>query len=220
MDLEPLDPRALRGATFDVIVVGLALNELFAEEDDRIEQRAGFLERFASVLSPGGAIVVLEPALRASTRELMAVRDRIVARGALDVIAPCTARGSCPLLRRERDWCHADDDLALPEPLAAIARGAGLRWEGLSYAYLTLGVGRREQPGFRVVGGPIVSKGRTELHLCRAPSLVRVSVLHRDRDETERLRDVRRGSVLALAPEPAPDGVIRLGRDASATILG
>lgn len=219
MDLERLDPRAFRGP-FDLVVVGLALNELFVESDERIEQRAEFLERFAGLLSPDGALIVLEPALRASTRELMAVRDRVVARGVVEVVAPCTARGSCPLLRRERDWCHADDDLVLPPALAEIARGAGLRWEGLSYAYLTVATGRTARKGYRVVGGPVVSKGRRELHLCQAPSLVRLNVLERDEEETAKLEGVRRGVVLALDPEPEVDSNIRAGRHAEVTIVG
>jgi ribosomal protein RSM22 (predicted rRNA methylase) len=218
MDLERLDPRAFEGR-FDLVVIGLALNELFTERDEKIDLRADFLERFATLLSPDGALIVLEPALKASTRELMAVRDTIVARGTVEVIAPCTAKGACPLLRRERDWCHADDDLTLPGTLAEVAQGAGLRWEGLSYAYLTLATGRKAKDGYRVVGGPVVSKGRTELHLCRAPRLVRLNVLHRDEEETGRLEDVRRGAVLALAPEPEGDTTVRAGRGAKVTIV-
>ncbi len=217
MDLERLDPRAFRGP-FDLVVLGLALNELFTDRDERIELRAELLERFASLLSPDGALLVIEPALRASTRELMAVRDQLVQRAVVSVIAPCTAEGSCPLLRRERDWCHADDDLTLPEPLAEIAKGAGLRWEGLSYSYLAIATGRRAMSGYRVVGGPVVSKGRSELHLCRAPSLVRLSVLGRDEEETAQLEGVRRGAILALDPEPAVDAKVRAGRDARVSV--
>jgi ribosomal protein RSM22 (predicted rRNA methylase) len=219
MDLERLDPRAFEGP-FDLVLVGLALNELFVEREERLELRAEFLEKFATLLAPDGALIVLEPALKASTRELMAVRDRIVERANVRVIAPCTANGSCPLLRRERDWCHADDDVALPEALAEIARGAGLRWEGLSYAYLTLATGRTSKTGYRVVGGPIVSKGRRELHLCQAPSLVRLNVLDRDEEEAAQLEGVRRGAVLSLDPEPAGDETVRAGRHARVTIVG
>jgi hypothetical protein len=76
-----------------------------------------------------------------------------------------------------------------------------------------------------VVGGPVVSKGRTELHLCRAPSLVRLNVLHRDEEETLRLEGVRRGAVLSLRPEPAlspepeTDVKVRAGRDAVVSVV-
>lgn len=220
LDLERTDPRTL-GTGFDLVVVGLALNELFVEAADPIAARVAWCESAASCLADGGAMIVVEPALRTTTRALMQVRERLVAGGAVHVIAPCTSAGACPLLRRERDWCHADDPLALPEPLRDVARAAGLRFEGLSYAYLTLA---RRAPAptaaFRVVGGPIVEKGRTEWHLCHAPNLVRLSVLHRDRDETERLSVVGRGARLALTPPPEGDARIRAGTTARVEVLG
>jgi SAM-dependent methyltransferase len=221
LDLEHLAPTSL-GAGFDLVVIGLALNELFVDAADPIAARAAFCESLAPVLAPGGVVLVIEPALRETTRALMALRDRLEAGTTLCAIAPCTARGACPLLRRERDWCHADDDLALPPALAAIAKGAGLRWEGLSYAYLTLARERTRVTGgeHRVVGGPIETKGRTEWHLCRAPSLVRLGVLHRDEAERMRLEPVRRGDRVVLTPEPAPDATVRTPRDVQVALQG
>lgn len=220
LDLEKLDPRTLGGG-FDLVVVGLALNELFADAADPILARAAFCESAAACLTDEGAMIVLEPALRTTTRALMQVREQLVSSPSVHVVAPCTSDGACPLLRRERDWCHADDPLALPELLREVARGAGLRFEGLSYAYLTLARRPRLETGaFRVVGGPMVEKGRTEWHLCRAPSLVRLSVLHRDRDETARLTPIVRGSRVSLTPTPPEDARVRAGLGARVEILG
>ena len=61
------------------------------------------------LLAPGGTIVIIEPALRETSRELLAVRDLLLsqtAQPALDVVAPCFWAGPCPALERERDWCH------------------------------------------------------------------------------------------------------------------
>ena len=221
-DLETLDPRSLGGG-FDLIVVGLALNELFVDAEDPVAARATWCEAMSSALADHGAMIVLEPALRTTTRALMQVRDRLVAESKLRVLAPCTSDGACPLLRRERDWCHADDRLALPEPLASIARGAGLRWEGLSYAYLSLcrtPSSPRTDTSFRVVGGPIVQKGRTEWHLCRAPSAVRLAVLHRDEDEAERLADVARGARVEVSPVPDDAAIVRVGKTARVEVVG
>ena len=209
LDLERIDPSTL-GGRFDLIVVGLALNELFVHAADPIAARAAWCESIAERLGDDGVMIVLEPALRTTTREVMTVRERLVASKNVHVVAPCTSEGACPLLRRERDWCHADDALSLPEPLATIARGAGLRFEGLSYAYLTIArAARTPSEVLRVVGGPIVQKGRTEWHLCHAPSLVKLAVLHRDRDETERLASVGRHDRLLLAPTPGSDASVR-----------
>jgi ribosomal protein RSM22 (predicted rRNA methylase) len=219
MDLETLEMGTL-GSGFDLVVVGLALNELFVDAPDPIAARAAWCEAAAACLGEGGVMIVLEPALRTTTRELMQVRDRLVHGGAVKVIAPCTADGDCPMLRRERDWCHADDALALPEPLAGIARAAGLRFEGLSYAYVTLARQDAREAGLqRVVGGPIVQKGKTEWHVCQAPDLARLSVLHRDRDETEKLEGVGRGARLRVDPKPEDGSTIRAGTTAKVEIV-
>ncbi len=220
LDLERLEPATL-GTGFDLVVVGLALNELFVDAADPIAARAAWCESLAACMAEDGAMIVLEPALRTTTRELMQVRERLISSRALHVLGPCTAEGACPLLRRERDWCHADDPLALPASLASIAKSAGLRWEGLSYAYLTLGrVPPASTSAYRVVGGPIVQKGRTEWHVCRAPALVRLAVLHRDRDETDRLSGLGRGNRVALTPSPEGDAAIRAGTAARVDVVG
>ena len=128
------------GERFDLIVMGLALNELFVDRahEERIQRRAHFLTEATSRLAPGGALVVIEPALREATRELQEVRGAIATAENANIFGPCTHDAPCPLLVRERDWCHEDLPLSLPEPLATLARGAGLRFEGLTYAYLTL----------------------------------------------------------------------------------
>jgi hypothetical protein len=83
------------------------------------------------------------------------------------VFAPCLHAAACPMLRREADWCHEQRDVDLPDHLVPIARAAGLRWEGLTFAYLVLRRdGQRRSGRFRVVSTPLVSKGRRDLWLC------------------------------------------------------
>ncbi|MDQ3033333.1 MAG: class I SAM-dependent methyltransferase, partial [Myxococcota bacterium] len=79
LDLERIDVRALRGP-YDLVVIGLALNELWAEHPDALDRRATLLVRASEILADDGALIVIEPALRESARALQAVRDRIAAR--------------------------------------------------------------------------------------------------------------------------------------------
>jgi SAM-dependent methyltransferase len=203
-----------RGGPFDLILLGLCLNELYEGAPDPVEKRAHFVDALAKALAPGGALIVLEPALSETTRALMAIRDALVERGR-GIFAPCppsTAR--CPLLTRERDWCHEDLPLALPAGLAAVAKQAGLRFEGLTYSYLTLreGASLAEQLGghARVVGGPVKSKGKSELLLCAGGHHHRLTVL--DRKGIEPLAAAR-GSVLAIEPVPVEPASLRWGKD-------
>ena len=71
------------------------------------------------------------------------------------------------MLARPEDWCHERLDVDLPAWLVPVARAAGLRWEGLTWAPLVLRADGAGLPGAaRVVGDPIVTKGRRDLWVC------------------------------------------------------
>lgn len=222
LDLEAGAPQL--SGPFDVVVLGLVLNELFLDRspDEAVTLRAALVRSLLDRLSAEGVLVVLEPALADTARGLQKVRD--VLAPVVNVVAPCVDRAACPLLLRERDWCHEDLPLALPPALATLARSAGLRFEGASYAYLALSARPRTLAGAlgatrpaRVVGGPIVEKGRRELQLCRSGRIVRLNVLDRDPDRA--LDAAARGTVLDLDREPGEGAVHRHGRDLRATVL-
>lgn len=205
---------------FDLVVMGLSLNELWQDDPDAIERRASLLRLLTLRLSEDGALVVIEPGLASTTRELMQVRDRLASSGL--VFAPCPARtDACPLLARERDWCHEDLPLKLPPGLAALAKEAGLRFEGLSYSYLTLRGGApltdALEANARVVGGPIRSKGRSELHVCTGGRHRRLNVLDREAAtlDTER---VGRGALFRLEILDERE-VLRWGRDVRGAVV-
>src|SRR5262249_58540554 len=97
---EPLATRSWNGGAalpegqFDAITLGHVLNEL-GRGAAAIPERAALLERAAAQVRPGGSLVVLEPALRDTSRELLQTRDLLVQRG-FAVRAPCLWRGACP----------------------------------------------------------------------------------------------------------------------------
>jgi ribosomal protein RSM22 (predicted rRNA methylase) len=180
--------RALPEGPFDVILLGFVLNELYAQENDekQITARSDYLLRLSELLAADGVMIVLEPALKTVTRSLMMVRDRLSARAASPhVLAPCVRSGPCPMLSGERDWCHEELPFALPKLLADVARAAGLRFEGLSYAALVLGqkprtASEREPGRVRIVSERLASKGKLELFGCGEQGLLRHALLTRD----------------------------------------
>ena len=206
-----LDARAIEleradlSGSFDLITFGFVLNELYADAapPDRAMRKAELLIDAGRRLRAGGALVVLEPALKESARELMAVRDQLAGRSAAPfVIAPCMRKGCCPMLASERDWCHQDLAYALPPRLAAVARAAALRYEGLSYASLVLAnEPRGDDPPFvyRVVSDPLESKGKLELFGCGEAGYVRLTRLMRHATaDNAPFAEARRGDVLSL----------------------
>jgi len=142
---------------FDLIVAAHLLGELYLGE--AAAERIHALARRVLVwcrgfLDDGGLVVLLEPALRETSRALIAVRDRLIVSG-LSVVAPCFWTGPCPALSRERDWCH---DAA---KVASAPR--------VDFSYLALRAEAVAAPGpavVRVVSDRLVEKGRLKLFAC------------------------------------------------------
>jgi len=184
----------------DLILAGTVLNELPEPE------RLPLVQRALAALADDGALILIEPALRDTSRALHAVRDAALAAGA-HVFAPCTRQGApCPMLANPDDWCHEDRPLTLPPRTAELARLTHLRDSGMKFSYLVL----RKQPlrlvdrdhAWRVVSEPWASKGKLELHGCSDAGLVPLRLLRRNRSETTRAFErAHRGDVL-VTPTP------------------
>jgi ribosomal protein RSM22 (predicted rRNA methylase) len=162
------------------------------------------VERALAAIGDDGAVIVIEPALRDTSRGLHAIRDAMIARGA-HVFAPCTRRcAPCTALIDPSDWCHEDRALQLPPQTAELARLTHLRDGGMKFSYLVL----RRQPrelveagpdAWRVVSAPIVAKGKRELYGCSEGGRVRLRLLKRNRAEGNReFEEADRGDVLVI----------------------
>lgn len=192
----------LPAGPFDLILAGSVLNELAVPAD--------LARALVAVLAPSGVAIVVEPALRETTRALHQVRDALVAAGTAAVLAPCTRRDApCPALADERDWCHDHRPLALPPRARQVARVTGLRDGDMKLAYLVLCRPEAAPPPvatWRVVSDPHPSKGKLELILCGSPGWVPARLLKRHRSVDNRaLERARRGDVLTLEPPPTPN---------------
>lgn len=216
---EPLATRSWNGGAalpdgqFDAITLGHVLNEL-GQGPSAIAERAALLERAAAQLRPGGSVVVLEPALRDTSRELLQVRDLIVSRG-FAVRAPCLWRGGCPALVKTSDWCHAERSWSPPPLLEALAREAGLHKEALKMSYLVLaprGEAWPEPPPgrvFRIVSEPLEGKGRQRYVGCGPEGRFGLALQEKHRTAAnEAFFSLRRGDVVAVeGTGPRGDGL-------------
>jgi ribosomal protein RSM22 (predicted rRNA methylase) len=212
------------GRRFDLVTMGHALNELFRGES-AAERRAALLEEALSLLAPGGSLVVIEPALRETSRALLSVRDLLVARG-VPVRAPCLYRGPCPALARETDWCHAERPIEPPPLVVGIGRRAGLRKEAVKMSTLVLAPrseGWPEPPPgrvFRIVSEPLPSKGRLRYMGCGPEGRLGLALQAKHLSErNRRFERLARGDVVELTGvEPRGDG-LRLGEASEVRLL-
>lgn len=210
---------------YDLIVLGLVLNELAAAGEQALLQH---VLQLSTLLDRDGGLIIIEPALRETSRVLHVLRDELVARAAAPyVFAPCLRTAPCPMLARPRDYCHERIPCELPDSLARVASAAGLRERDLTFSYLTL----KAQPRslrelgsgelFRAVSGQLKSKGKTEVWLCgdTAPRAQRL-----DRHRTDQNRDLElaeRGSILRVSnTAPAtPGGMLRVDKTAEIQVV-
>jgi ribosomal protein RSM22 (predicted rRNA methylase) len=201
------------GKRFDLVTLGHVVNELFPgpEGDAR---RADLLEEAAALLAPGGSLLVVEPALRDTSRALLRVRDLLVARG-YALRAPCLFRGPCPALLRDTDWCHAERPVDAPPLVAQIGKAAGLRKEAVKMSYLVLapkGEGWAPPPAgrvFRIVSEPLPSKGRLRYMGCGPEGRLGLSLQEKHVGEANRrFESLLRGDVVEITgAEPRGDGL-------------
>jgi ribosomal protein RSM22 (predicted rRNA methylase) len=143
---------------FDVVVAAHLLGELYVDRppEHRVTARARRVRAWASaLLARGGTVILVEPALRETSRELLAVRDQLLALSDLEIIAPCFWTGPCPALANPRDWCH--------DAAEVLSRSR------VDFSYLVLREAKRT-PGnealYRVVSDPLPEKGRLKLFGC------------------------------------------------------
>ena len=171
-DLEA--PGAFPPGSFDLVAFGHCLNELGAGSDG-IARRLAVVRRSASVIAPGGAALVLEPATLTASREALALRDALVAEG-WRALAPCTRRGPCPALSAgPSHTCHDESVWDVPPGVRRLAESAGLDRDliKMTWYVLTPPMGEpssAREPGadaYRVVSMPMLNKGgRVRYLLC------------------------------------------------------
>jgi SAM-dependent methyltransferase len=144
---------------FDLVVAAHLLNELYVDAPlaERVEALAQRLLAWCrAFIGEGGMALVIEPALKETSRALLAVRDRMIGSG-LRVVAPCLWAGACPALERERDWCH--------DAAPSLTTG-GPRVDFSYLALRTTGEPSADPALFRIVSDRLVEKGRLRLYGC------------------------------------------------------
>jgi small ribosomal subunit Rsm22 len=196
---------------FELIVAAHLLGELFLAEPAgrRLEALARRVLTWSrELLADGGLVVLVEPALRETSRALLGVRDRLLASG-LSVIAPCFWTGPCPALARERDWCHD----AAPVPSAP----------RVDFSYLALRAAALPPPpstAIRVVSDRLVEKGRLKIFGCGPSGRHAFVRLDRAASAANAAFDqLERGDVAAIGDARAATDGVRLAEESVVTRL-
>lgn len=171
--------------------MALAFNVLNELEEGPAQRILG---RLLELLVPNdGRLLIVEPALRETSRRLLQMRDSLISEGRGQVLWPCRHAGSCPGIADERDWCHGSEDWDRPKWMAEIDKLIGNRKERLNHTSLWLsrapvGENPPDPQVWRVVSDPVIERGKRILYLCGGPSGERVRVTLLDRHINENTR--------------------------------
>lgn len=173
---------------YELITGGNVINELTEQGE------AHFIEILERNLLPEGFVILIEPALRDSSRRLLQLRDRLIQKGWF-VYAPCFTFKSCPALVDAGDWCHHDIRWERPAFIAVIDEMIGHIRKSLKFSYLILSrqdihlsdfisPKRDFTNQFRVVSDMFKEKGRRKAYVCNDHG--RCECLKNNRDDSDK----------------------------------
>ena len=160
-----------KGEPFDLIMLANSLNEMYADAKDPIAARAGLIIEVLSLLAPHGTLMIVEPALRETSRALHHVRDQLLKEKRCTVYSPCLHENNCPALANPDDWCHEERAWDPPVAIQEIDEEVGFMKDAVKFSYLLLRKDRktiveRRSDMYRVVSELRELKGEKRAWLC------------------------------------------------------
>lgn len=197
-------PTSVANGAYDLVVLGNVVNELFPDARDPINRRAQLLRDLLGLLDQQGTLMIVEPALRDTSRALLQLRDQLVIDGACNVYSPCLHEHPCPALAKEGDWCHEERPWEPPPIVTAIDRRVGFIKDALKFSYLLLRTdGRtivpRSPDVYRVVSDLRVLKGEKRAWLCNETGRPEVGRQDRLKSESNApVDDWHRGAIVRI----------------------
>jgi ribosomal protein RSM22 (predicted rRNA methylase) len=192
---------------YDLVLMMNALNEVQGNT-------LHILRSIGQLTDDHGWLVIIEPALRSTSRKLLEFRDAAVGEG-WTVYSPCFRQGTCPALDGHNDWCHHDAAWERPEYMRLMDHFLGMVKLSLKFSYVVLNRSgttladqlHSAQP-CRVVSELAIEKGRNWCFVCGEQGRTRLRRNVRDRTEHNAAMDeLRRYDIVTIdATEARGDG--------------
>jgi ribosomal protein RSM22 (predicted rRNA methylase) len=125
---------------YDFILLGSVLNELFPEGEWLTRRHQLLSTVVTRWLAPQGFLILVEPALKETSRQLLQLRDCLLDSTDLKVYSPCVHSNHCPAVspQNPRDWCHEDRSWQPPELIRQLDLLIGNRKDSLKFSYVVL----------------------------------------------------------------------------------
>lgn len=188
---------------FDLITVANTLNEVAYEKRNKL------LRLINAGIKDDGFVILIEPALMTTSRDLLDFRDKMIKQG-FYIYSPCLRNSNCPALETEKDWCHTEVKWKRPEFIRQIDLVSGNYRKTLKFSYIVASkrdvnlidfiIGERNfKDYFRVVSQLIVEKGKKHCYLCNEMGRLHCVKLDRANSrENEVFDEIERYDIITL----------------------
>lgn len=192
---------ALLTAKQDLIILANVVNELFRKDNEPFIKRSAFLKKVIDThLADNGLLIIIEPALQKTSRELIAVRDLLLADKNYTVLAPCTQQKGCPLNNAEHaeDWCHEAHYWDNPALIDQIDKLTGLNKHHIKYSFLIIGKAADFHTAENLnytIETPLYSKGCMKVKSCGEHGLSELVYTAKSKsDKNRQFKKIEKGS--------------------------
>jgi ribosomal protein RSM22 (predicted rRNA methylase) len=215
-----LGNQIMRGGPYDLMIMANCLNELFLAATDPSVERAAIVAQLLPFLAPHGSVMIVEPALRQTARELHRLRNHLLKQNLCTVYSPCLHERACPALDHPDDWCHEERPWQTPPAIAALDRKAGFIKDALKFSYLLLRkdgrtIVSRSPRTFRVVSELRELKGEKRAWLCNETGRPEVGRLDRlASPKNAAVDDWHRGAIVQI------ERIVRKEREGKVSPVG
>lgn len=156
---------------YDLVLCSYVLNEIPLSDIEKT------VEKLLSTCSD--TIIIIEPGTPHGAEIIGKVRAWAAITKSIDVLAPCSHTGACPLQEYTSRWCHFSVRTSRSKLHKAL-KGGDLGYEDEKFSYIILSRQKpAEQSGYRVIGNPTGTKIR-ELQICgkNGAETLRISKSH------------------------------------------
>jgi ribosomal protein RSM22 (predicted rRNA methylase) len=168
---------AIPEGAWDLVVCSYALNEL------REASRAEFIRKAWARTKK--LLIVIEPGTTSGFANVLAVRTRLLAEGAI-LAAPCPNSLACPMTGRG-DWCHFAGRVERTADHRRL-KDATLGHEDEKFSYVAFSRSDVHPPDARIVRHPKVFTGYTQLTLCCDGVIANTSITRSKKEDWRRLK--------------------------------
>lgn len=219
----------LCGERFDLIILANSIGEILAD-NSRVDMGCDLVETLMEDhLEARGGMLIIEPALRDSSRKLLMIRDELLARGRSSVYSPCIIQDKCGALDNPKDWCHEGYGWAMTSLIKEMDKRTGFNKSQLKYSYLVLrkdGMTLQDilpadgGENFRVVSDLLIMKGERKVFLCGQRGRIQLGRLDRDLSDANRQFDeIRRGDIVEVKGIYQKGEVLRIDKEGSVRVI-